>query len=181
MRNRRIITLILAGALAGASAVPALAQSEDKPTGLELARRAAAQAVELAADGADAALPVVSPTVPPGQDKDKPGRGPADNGNANKGNVDKGDADKGNADKGNPHDEDVEKVTGRARAAAAIATALAKGNGNGFGRSHAREVIELLLDDKTPAALETDENHGAKVSAMVKAFNELKAQERAAG
>jgi len=172
MRHRRIITLILAGALAGASAVPALAQSEDKPTGLERARQAAAQALELAAGGGDAALPVVPPAVPPGQAKDKPGKGPGDNDNA-----------KGNADNGNPHNDDAERVTGRTRAAAAIAAALARGNGkgNGFGRGHALEVIELLLDDKTPAALETDENHGAIVSAMVKAYNELKAQERAAG
>ena len=160
MRHRRIITLVLAGVLAGASAVPAFAQSEDKLTGLDRARQATMQALDLAADGVDEAPsvvpPGVPPAVPPGQAKDKPG---------------KGSADKGNAD----------KVTGRARAAAAIASALARGNGNGngFGRGHALEVVALLLDDKTPDALETDENHGAEVSAMVKAYNELKAQERA--
>ncbi len=167
MRHRRIITLILAGLLAGASAVPALAESDDKLTGLERARQATQQALDAAADDGDEARPA----VPPGQAKENPGKGPANNGNAGK----------GKADKGNPHDDDIPKVTGRARAAAAIASAMARGNGNGngFGRGHALEVIELLLDGETPDALETDESHGAQVSAMIKAYNALKAQERA--
>lgn len=169
MRHRRIITLILAGILAGASAVPALAGSEDKATGLERARQATMQALEFAADDAGEA----PPAVPPGQGNEKPAKGAADNGKRGK----------GNAGKGNARDGEVEKVTGRARAAAAIASALARGNGNGngFGRGHALEVIDLLLADQTPDALETDENHGAEVSAMVRAYNALKAKERAGG
>jgi hypothetical protein len=161
MPHRRIITLILAGILAGASAVPAFADSEDKPIGLDRARQATMQAIELAADDVEEA----PPAVPPGQAKDKPGKDTPDRGNANK---------------GNPHIGENKKLMGRARAAAAIASALARedGNGNAFGRGHAREVIQLLLADKTPEALETDESHGAAVSAMVRAYNELKAKER---
>lgn len=175
MRHRRIITLILAGLLAGASAVPAFAESEDKLTGLERARQATQQALDLAADDVAEA----PSAVPPGQAKENPGKGPARNGETGKGNANAN----ANANKGNPHDGDTGKLTGRARAAAAIASALARGNGNGngFGRGHALEVIEMLLDGQTPDALEVDENHGAQVSAMVKAYNALKAKERAAG
>jgi hypothetical protein len=160
MRHRRIITLILAGLLAGASAVPAFAETEDKLTGLERARQATGQALELAAeDGGE-----TSPAVPPGQVKERPGKGPAAN---------------GKSAKGNPHESETRKVTGRARAAAAIASAMARENGNGFGRGHALEVIELVLAGEAPEALETDENHGPEVRAMVKAYNEIKAKERA--
>jgi len=158
MRHRRIITIILAGILAGGSAVPAFADSDDQPSGLDRARQATLQAIELAADDADEA----PPAVPPGHTKDQPG--------------------KGKANKGNPHDGKVEQ-TGRARAAAAIASAIVRenGNGNAFGRGHASEVIRLLLTGEIPDALETDQSHGAEVSAMVRTYNELRAKERAGG
>ena len=168
MRHRRIITLALAGILIGASAVPAFAQTEDKLTGLDRARQAAQQALEYGANETDAA----SPTVPPGHAEDGPGKG--NQGRANQGNANPG--------KGTAHTGDSDKLTGRARAAAAIANALARGNGNGnaFGRGHALEVIEMLRDGKTPDTLDA-ENHGAEVTAMVRAYNELKARERATG
>jgi hypothetical protein len=75
------------------------------------------------------------------------------------------------------------KLTGRDRAEAAIARGLARGNGNGNanGRSHAATVLQQLLDGKSPASLADDKSHGAEVSAMVRAHNELRRQERAGG
>ncbi len=75
------------------------------------------------------------------------------------------------------------KLTGRARAAEAIAAAMARGNGNGnaYGRGRSLEVLTLLLSGDSPAALESAPTHGANVSAMVSAYNELKRQERDAG
>ena len=154
---RRTITLTLAALLAVASAVPAFAQSEDKLTGLDRARQATSQALELAADDGDE----TPPATPPGQ-----ARGKSDIGRPGMGNSARGNSD---------------RVTGRDRAAQAIAAALkpGNGNGNGFGHGHSAEVIErLLLDGEAPATLEAEENHGAEVTAMVKAYNELKAQER---
>jgi len=71
------------------------------------------------------------------------------------------------------------KLTGRDKAAASIAKGLANGNGNGRGRS--TEVLQNLLNGKSPVTLEGAANHGAVVSAMVKAHNELRRQERADG
>lgn len=153
---RRMITLASAAVLVGSFAVPAFAQTEDKPTGLDLARQVTLQALELAAADGDEA----SPAVPPGQARDK---------------SDKGKPDKGNAGKG-----DDDRVTGRDRAAQAVASALERGNGdgNGFGRGHLAEVLQKLLDGDSPATLEAETNHGSEVSAMVRAFNELKKRER---
>ncbi len=151
--RRRIIILTLAATLAGASAVPAFAQGEEKLTGLDRARQATMRALELAAGDEVTEAP---PAVPPGQaEKDK---------------TDKGKPDKGKSD----------RATGRKRAEEAIATALDrdKGNGNGFGRGQAAEVIANLIEGEAPAVLAADENHGAEVSAMVETYNELKARER---
>lgn len=73
-----------------------------------------------------------------------------------------------------------DRLTGRERAAASIAKGLERGNGNGnaYGRGHAAEVLSGLLNGKAPTALDDQSNHGAAVSAMVKAFNELKKQQR---
>lgn len=75
------------------------------------------------------------------------------------------------------------KLTGRARAAEAIASALARGNGNGnaYGRGRSLEVLTLLISGDSPAVLESAPAHGENVSAMVRAYNELKRQERDAG
>ena len=176
MRIRRMITLALAAVLVGASAVPAFAQTEDKPTGLDRARQVTLQALELAAEDVDEA----PPAVPPGQAKDKSDRGKSDEGNAGKGNAAEGNAGKGSAGEGNAGKGNADRVTGRERAAEAIASALERGNGdgNGFGRGHSAEVLEKLLDGESPATLEADANHGSELSAMVKAYNELKKQER---
>ncbi|MEX2624066.1 MAG: hypothetical protein WD651_10085 [Acidimicrobiia bacterium] len=65
-------------------------------------------------------------------------------------------------------------ATGLARAREAIWLADGRGNGNGhaFGRGHATEVHAQLLAGGSPSALP---NHGAKVRALVAAFNSLKA------
>ena len=152
--RRRIIILTLAAILAGASAVPAFAQSEEKLTGLDRARQATMRALELAAADDVTEAP---PAVPPGQ------------------------ANKDKADKGKPDKDKTNRATGRKRAEQAIASALNRdnGNGNGFGRGHAAEVIaNLISSGEAPAMLEADDNHGAEVSAMVKTYNELKARER---
>ncbi len=151
--RRRIIILSLAATLAGASAVPAFAQSEEKLTGLDRARQATMRALELAASDDVTEAP---PAVPPGQAK------------------------KDKTDKGKPDSDKTNRATGRKRAEQAIATALGRGNanGNGFGRGHAAEVIANLIEGEAPPMLEADENHGAEVSAMVKTYNELKARER---
>ena len=76
-----------------------------------------------------------------------------------------------------------DKVTGRAIAAQAITAAMERGNGNGnaYGRGNSLRVLTALLNGESPATLEAAPNHGANVSAMVKAYNELKQQERDAG
>ena len=70
-----------------------------------------------------------------------------------------------------------DKLTGRERALASINQGLARGNGNGnaFGRGHSAEVLQALIDGRSPSELA---DHGARVSAMVKAFNALKKAER---
>lgn len=75
----------------------------------------------------------------------------------------------------------TDRLTGRARAAQAIAAAMERGNGNGnaYGRGRSQQVLELLLAGESPATLEADSTHGSRVSAMVKAYNELRKQERA--
>ena len=77
----------------------------------------------------------------------------------------------------------VDKLTGRERAAQAITAAMERGNGNGnaFGRGHSLEVLTLLVKGESPDALEDAPNHGANVSAMVRAYNELKKQQRDTG
>ena len=76
-----------------------------------------------------------------------------------------------------------DKVTGRARAAQAIAAAMERGNGNGnaYGRGNALRVLEALLSGESPATIEDAPNHGQNVRAMVRAYNELKKQQRDAG
>jgi len=68
-------------------------------------------------------------------------------------------------------------ATGLARAREAIAAAAGRGNGNGhaFGRGHAAEVHAQLLAGGSPSDLPS---HGAKVKALVAAFNSLKAASR---
>ncbi len=146
--TRRLLTIAIVTVLSVATAAPVMAQ-EEKATGLERAREASMKAL----DHANArAIEARGGKLPPGLAK----------------------ADKAN--KGNKAD----KLTGRERAAASIAAALERGNGNGngFGRGHSAEVLGLLLAGESPAALESGENHGARVSAMVKAYNELKKAEK---
>ncbi len=77
--------------------------------------------------------------------------------------------------------EDDGKLRGRERAAAAIAAALARGNGEGnaFGRGHALRVHEILLAGGSPSEIAGE--HGAAVSALVKAYNAMKAKRAALG
>ena len=77
----------------------------------------------------------------------------------------------------------VDKLTGRERAAQAITAAMERGNGNGnaFGRGHSLQVLTMLVNGESPDALEDAPNHGANVNAMVKAYNQLKKQQRDAG
>ena len=65
-------------------------------------------------------------------------------------------------------------ATGLARAREAIGLAAGRDNGNGhaFGRGHAAEVHAQLLAGGSPSDLPS---HGAKVRALVAAFNSLKA------
>lgn len=89
------------------------------------------------------------------------------------------DGSSGNANNGKSNRPDqAESLKGRERAAQAIAAAMERGNGNGngFGRGHSAEVIEKLLNGESPATIEGEDNHGALVSAMVKAYNELRRQ-----
>jgi hypothetical protein len=69
-----------------------------------------------------------------------------------------------------------EHATGLARAQEAIEAAAGRGNGNGhaFGRGHAAEVHAQLLAGGSPSDLPS---HGARVRAMVAAFNSLKADQ----
>ena len=144
MMPRRFAVFAMAAAITAATAVPAIAQSEGKLTGLDRARQATMQALEQANSRAAEARG----EIPPGLAK-----------------------------------KDGEtKLTGRDRAAAAIAEGLARenGNGNANGNGSGRAaVLQKLLDGESPANLAHDENHGAEVSAMVRAHNELRRQERA--
>lgn len=67
-------------------------------------------------------------------------------------------------------------ATGLARAQEAIEKAATRGNGKGhaFGRGHAAEVHAQLLAGGSPSELAS---HGAKVRALVAAFNSLKADQ----
>ena len=145
MTWRRIAVLAMAAAITAATAVPAMAQSEAKLTGLDRARQATLQAVERANSRAVEARG----ETPPGLAK-KSGE---------------------------------DKLTGRDRAAAAIAAGLARGNGNGNanGRGHSAAVLYQLLNGESPSELVDEGTHGAEVSSMVKAHNELRRQERAEG
>ncbi len=69
-------------------------------------------------------------------------------------------------------------ATGRQRAAEAIAAALGRGNGNGnaFGRGHSGAVHAILAEGGSPAQIAGD--HGQAVLGMVRAFNELRKQNR---
>lgn len=159
--------------------MPALAQTEDELTGLDRARQAMQQALEYSAND----LVDAPPTIPPGHADGNPGKANPGKANPGKANPGKANPGKANPGKGSTGKGNSGELTGRARAAAAIASAIARGNGNGngFGRGHALEVIQMLRDGTTPASLESDGNHGAEVSAMVKAYNELKAQARTTG
>ncbi len=68
-----------------------------------------------------------------------------------------------------------EKLTGRERAAQAIAVALgrANGNGNAFGRGHAFDIHQILVEGAIPEEL-IQANHGQQVRDMVHTFNELR-------
>ena len=151
MRIKRFTVLLMAVAFSTSVAAPALAQDSVEATGLERARQAAAVAMERVADETVGGSQVGgSQKVPPGLAKKKA--------------------------RGNRPD----KATGRDRAAEAIAEGLARGNGNGHGhgRGHSAGVLQNLLDGTRPAILEESAGHGAKVSAMVAAHNELRRQER---
>jgi hypothetical protein len=174
---RRVFPLALAALLAAALASPA--QAEESAEGIDLARQFAARAIEMASGALDTDVTV---TAPPGPSNDVSERGRGNPG-APKG-PDNGKAkgrDKGNPDPGNGRvtpgkSDDSDRLKGRERATIAIAEALERGNGagNAFGRGHAAEVIEKLRVGESPATLAQDESHGAKVSAMVTAYNELK-------
>ncbi len=68
-------------------------------------------------------------------------------------------------------------ATGRLRAAEAIAAALGRGNGgNAYGRGHGAAVHEILAEGRSPAEIAGE--HGEAVSGMIRAFNELRKQNR---
>ena len=69
------------------------------------------------------------------------------------------------------------EATGLERAAQAIAAALARGNGNGhaWGRGHAEAVHEIKANGGSPSDLAS---HGEAVRGMVRAYNELRKQNR---
>lgn len=73
------------------------------------------------------------------------------------------------------------KASGLARAAEAVAAGLARANGNGntFGRGQSAGVLAALMAGESLAEL--DGKHGRAVSEMVRAYNELKRQQREAG
>lgn len=169
MRRMRLLILTVTAALVATMAAPAFAQAADDLTGLDLARRATMQALDLAEDFDDAA-PVEGPT----DDGDKSNNGQSDKAKTDNGNKGKSDAVK---------PDKADKVTGRDQAAAAIADAIERGNGNGnaFGQGRSAEVIEKLLNDESPAVLEADDSHGAKVSAMVETYNELRKRDNEDG
>lgn len=171
---RRMATIAGAAVLAAASVTPALAA--DQPTGLELAREVASHAVELASNSEDVDVAV---TAPPGTTDDGVDPGSQGKGRGQGKGQGKNPADPGKSSEAPGKSGDSEKLTGRDRAAVAIAEALERNadNGNGFGRGHAAVVIEMLLIGESPASLVADENHGAKVSAMVATYNELKSQQ----
>ena len=165
---RPVVTIAAAAILAVSGVTPA--QAADDPTGLALARDFASRAIEMASNPAEAPS---ATTVP---------QGPADGSDNDDEDNSGGSKDKDNG-KGNPpgnsgKDDGSEKLTGRDRAADAIAKALDRGNGdgNGFGRGNATTVIGMLLEGESPSTLAADENHGEKVSAMVRAFNALQAK-----
>ncbi len=128
------------------------ALASDHPTGLERASQATQQGLEKAQGHASAA---------PGQANRAQGLDKAGKGSSN----------------GNKKD----KLRGLERAAAAINTALERGNGRGnaFGRGHAADVHAILLAGGSPSEIAGE--HGAAVSAMVRAYNQLKRAERQPG
>jgi len=169
--RRRAFTLVLAVVLAMGGASPATAA--DELSGLQLARDFASRAVDLASNPAEIPDKTVTvPTQPPGDgEKGKGGdKGKGGGNDMGKG----GDKGKSKGDSGNGNKP--EKLTSRDRAAEAIDRALDRGNGNGFGRGHAADVIETIQAGGSPATLDPNENHGAQVSAMVAAYNQLKSQ-----
>ncbi len=68
----------------------------------------------------------------------------------------------------------VDHATGLLRAMEVLeaAAARASGRGNAFGRGHAARVHAILLGEGSPSQLA---GHGRRVSAMVEAYNSLKA------
>ena len=69
-----------------------------------------------------------------------------------------------------------QNTTGRVRAAEAIAAALGRGNGNAFGRGRGGAIHDILALGGSPSEIAGE--HGQAVSEMVRAFNELRKQNR---
>ena len=72
----------------------------------------------------------------------------------------------------------ADRTTGRVGAAEAIAAALGRGNGNGnaFGRGRGGAIHDILANGGSPSDISGE--HGQAVSEMVRAFNELRKQNR---
>jgi hypothetical protein len=79
--------------------------------------------------------------------------------------------------KGLSEGPNAERATGLERAAEAIDAALERGNGRGhaWGREHSAAVHEIRANGGSPAELA---GHGQVVRDMVRAYNELRKQDR---